>query len=212
MGRAKRAKPNKTPSKRSLKSLKTNNLNRNPACQKPNASAPLPTPTIPFEPTDHILLVGEGDFSFSQSLLFTHGCTSLLATSFDSSSAIEEKYPQAALNIAALRDEEGCKVLCDVDGTKLGKPGPGGGGRDVRKGGFDRVIFNFPHVGGLTKDVNRQVRHNQGEETAASLEPDTTNLTGLIEHRTPGGVFQGRNVTVSSFRFHHRYDFRGGTI
>ena len=27
--------------------------------------------------------------------------------------------------------------------------------------GFDRVIFNFPHTGGLTKDVNRQVRANQ---------------------------------------------------
>ncbi|KAI9847802.1 MAG: hypothetical protein M1837_001695 [Sclerophora amabilis] len=27
--------------------------------------------------------------------------------------------------------------------------------------GWDRVIFNFPHVGGKTKDVNRQVRYNQ---------------------------------------------------
>ena len=33
----------------------------------------------------------------------------------------------------------------------------------MKKGGFDRVVFNFPHVGGLTKDVNRQVRHNQGQ-------------------------------------------------
>ena len=55
-------------------------------------------------------------------------------------------------------------MLFGVDATKLGKPGAlDGGGKEVRKGNFDRVIFNFPHVGGLTKDVNRQVRYNQGE-------------------------------------------------
>lgn len=48
-----------------------------------------------------------------------------------------------------------------VDATKLDK-----GGKEVRKGNFDRIIFNFPHVGGLTKDVNRQVRHNQGNSQA----------------------------------------------
>ena len=55
-----------------------------------------------------------------------------------------------------------------VDATKLGKPGVaegGGGGKEVKKGGFDKVVFNFPHVGGLTKDINRQVRHNQGKIT-----------------------------------------------
>ena len=57
-----------------------------------------------------------------------------------------------------------------VDATKLGKPGVadgGGGGKEVKRGGFDRVVFNFPHVGGLTKDVNRQVRHNQGQRRHA---------------------------------------------
>ena len=37
----------------------------------------------------------------------------------------------------------------------------GGGGKEVQRVVWDRIIFNFPHVGGLTKDVNRQVRYNQ---------------------------------------------------
>ena len=45
---------------------------------------------------------------------------------------------------------------------KLGRPGGGGGGKKVKRGNWDRVVFNFPHVGGLTKDVNRQARANQG--------------------------------------------------
>ena len=135
---------------------------------KPTKIPQPPAPTIPFSSSDRILLLGEGDFSFSRSLLETHGCTSLIATSFDKRSALQSKYPQSTSNVRALEEEEGCQVLFGVDATKLGKPGAlDGGGKEVRKGNFDRVIFNFPHVGGLTKDVNRQVRYNQGESHIA---------------------------------------------
>ncbi|KAL2866317.1 25S rRNA (uracil2634-N3)-methyltransferase [Aspergillus lucknowensis] len=74
-------------------------------------------------------------------------------------------------------------VLFSVDAKKLGTPA--GGGRDIRvgfprnikkrpawvkgdrvmetnQGGpWDMICFNFPHVGGLSTDVNRQVRANQ---------------------------------------------------
>ncbi|KAI9924361.1 hypothetical protein AWENTII_003902 [Aspergillus wentii] len=78
----------------------------------------------------------------------------------------------------------GPKVLFSVDARKLGLPT--GGGKDIRtgfprpepkrpawhkhnnqssstpKGGpWDLICFNFPHVGGLSTDVNRQVRANQ---------------------------------------------------
>ena len=123
----------------------------------------LPAPTIPFLPADRILLVGEGDFSFSKSLLTAHSCTSLIASSYDKYSTVIEKYPQARGNLQALEKEEKCKLIYGVDATKLGKRGASdGGGKEVKKGGFDKIVFNFPHVGGLTKDVNRQVRHNQG--------------------------------------------------
>lgn len=62
------------------------------------------------------------------------------------------------------------RVKFGVDATKLSRTkilgrkktkkrkGPGEPER-----GFDKIVFNFPHVGGKTKDVNRQVRYNQGK-------------------------------------------------
>ena len=83
---------------------------------------------------------------------------------------------------------QGPKILFSVDARKLGHPV--GGGKDVRMGftrqerrripvwkqqqqknnkadkeegggPWDIICFNFPHVGGLSTDVNRQVRSNQ---------------------------------------------------
>ena len=47
-------------------------------------------------------------------------------------------------------------ILHSIDARKLSNS------KDVRKRGpYDKVVFNFPHVGGVSKDVNRQVRLNQ---------------------------------------------------
>ncbi len=43
------------------------------------------------------------------------------------------------------------------------KEGDGGdGNRAEHEQGWDKIIFNFPHIGGKSRDVNRQVRYNQG--------------------------------------------------
>ena len=154
MGKAKKIKPHNHKLKPYPRTL---------GKSKPHPPIRKPAPAIPFGPTDRILLVGEGDFSFALSLLATYGCTSLVATSYDKKGAVISKYPQARGHLQALESEEGCRVIHGVDATKLGKSGATySGGKEIKKGGFDRVVFNFPHVGGLTKDVNRQVRHNQG--------------------------------------------------
>jgi len=125
--------------------------------KKKHAQASQTKPIIPFERKEKILLVGEGDLSFSRCLVEVHKCKDVTATVLEGSEEeLVGKYPQAQENIEVIREGEGV-VKCGVDVARKN------GLRVVgAKGGFERVFFNFPHVGGKSTDVNRQVRYNQG--------------------------------------------------
>ncbi|XP_062845008.1 ferredoxin-fold anticodon-binding domain-containing protein 1 [Trichomycterus rosablanca] len=86
-----------------------------------------------------VLLVGEGNFSFSASLSESVHALRITATCLqnEQQALLQEN---ASLNIQRLQDR-GCPVLFEVDCTRLAEH------EVIRRHPYDRVIFNFPHCG-----------------------------------------------------------------
>lgn len=118
-------------------------------------------PTIPFTPTDTILLIGEGNFSFARALLVDAPAglehlppAAVTATSYDSEEDCYAKYPDAKEIIETVR-RRGAQVLFNVDATRLHKY-PAFKGRR-----WDRIVWNFPHAGKSITDQDRNILSNQ---------------------------------------------------
>ncbi|XP_057765400.1 uncharacterized protein At4g26485-like [Salvia miltiorrhiza] len=88
-----------------------------------------------------ILLVGEGDFSFSTCLASAFGWASnMVATSFDSQAFLVKNYRNALSNLVELRMRK-CRVMLEIDATKMATHQLLSGMK------FDRIVFNFPFAG-----------------------------------------------------------------
>ncbi|XP_006814506.1 uncharacterized protein LOC102808003, partial [Saccoglossus kowalevskii] len=89
-----------------------------------------------------ILMLGEGDFSFTTSLLrFVDDPSCVVATCIETKDTITKKHRNAASNITDLRSK-GVTVLYAIDATRLVKY------HTLKDQQFSYIIFNFPHVGG----------------------------------------------------------------
>ncbi|KAL3821179.1 hypothetical protein ACJIZ3_007084 [Penstemon smallii] len=99
-----------------------------------------------YSSSHDILLVGEGDFSFSLSLAMAFcSATNIVATSLNSYEELIKNYKNAKKNLAFL-EMLGATLLHGVDATKM-KIYPY---LQCRK--FHRIIYNFPHAGFLQKE------------------------------------------------------------
>ncbi|KAL0443237.1 UNVERIFIED_CONTAM: hypothetical protein Slati_2046400 [Sesamum latifolium] len=95
-----------------------------------------------------ILLVGEGDFSFSTCLAKAFGWASnMVATSLDSQAFLLKHYQNAMSNIVELSIRK-CRVMHEIDATRMANH------EQLRGIKFDIIIFNFPFAG-FFKDLSR---------------------------------------------------------
>lgn len=101
-------------------------------------------------------MILKGNFSFARSVaeLLPSIAYKIFATCYDSESDLKEKYEDAIENIQAIEDLGGT-VLYHIDATKLAKLKQFKGKR------FDKIVFNFPHVGAGIKDQDRNILTNQ---------------------------------------------------
>ncbi|OAY71381.1 Uncharacterized protein ACMD2_27058 [Ananas comosus] len=106
---------------------------------------------VHYSSAQQILLVGEGDFSFSLSLATSFGSASnIVATSLDSRDDLVKKYCKAQSNLNSLR-ERGATVLHGIDATTMKLH------TDLKMWKFHRIVFNFPHAGFKGKEDDPQV-------------------------------------------------------
>ncbi|KAJ7982724.1 DUF2431 domain protein [Quillaja saponaria] len=99
-----------------------------------------------YSNTQKILLVGEGDFSFSACLARAFGtAANMVATSLDSRDILRLKYSSVMPNLNLL-GMFGCTIIHEVDARTMSH-------HPLLQGKqFDRIIFNFPHAGFVNKE------------------------------------------------------------
>ncbi|XP_045791178.1 uncharacterized protein At4g26485-like [Trifolium pratense] len=106
-----------------------------------------------YRSSQKILLVGEGDFSFSLCLARAFGsAVNIVATSLDSREYLVRKYRFASINLTELKDL-GCTILHKVDVGNMVLH------EHLKDKKLDRIIFNFPHAGFYYHEFHkRQIR------------------------------------------------------
>ncbi|KAL1556137.1 25S rRNA (uracil(2634)-N(3))-methyltransferase [Salvia divinorum] len=122
----------------------------------------------------NILLVGEGDFSFSACLARALGSAAkVIATSLDSQEFLKKNYGNAVSNIAELRRRAG-KVMHGIDATKMANH------ELLRQLKFDRIIYNFPYAGIFDKSVPKESQLSRHRKLVSKFLMNARNM--LIEN------------------------------
>uniref|UniRef100_A0A5B7AR79 25S rRNA (uridine-N(3))-methyltransferase BMT5-like domain-containing protein n=1 Tax=Davidia involucrata TaxID=16924 RepID=A0A5B7AR79_DAVIN len=160
-----------------------------------------------YSSSHRILLVGEGDFSFSLCLAKAFGSArNMVATSIDTQQDLAKKYSNGIGNVREL-EEMGCLVLCGVDATQMSQH------FFLRTQRFDHIVYNFPHVGfifpegngcqiklnkqlvkGFLKNAKVLLRKEEGEIHVSHKEGDTYNKWDLVKKAEKIGLVLHESV------------------
>ncbi|KAL7088178.1 hypothetical protein ACP275_13G112600 [Erythranthe tilingii] len=143
-----------------------------------------------------ILVVGDGDFSFSASLAVAFGCASnIIATSLDSKNFLKKNYGNAKSNIEELRSRGG-KVIHGVDATEMANH------HSLGHLNFDRIVYNFPYAG-LFKDLSRESQLRRHRRLASLFLKNAKQMINEdgeihISHKTNGFHEEWKLVSIAS--------------
>ncbi|XP_042009747.1 uncharacterized protein LOC121758405 isoform X2 [Salvia splendens] len=112
-----------------------------------------------YSSADDILLVGEGDFSFSLSLGTAFSNSSkIVATSLDTYEELLQKYKNAMKNVVFL-GILGAFVLHGVDAARM-RTHP-----HLQFKKFDYIVYNFPHAGFCLREDNPDMLRHKSNAT-----------------------------------------------
>lgn len=101
------------------------------------------------------LLVGEGNLSFAAALSKHFGkATGVYATCYDDERTATEKYPDLAVNKREVEEKYGGTALFGIDAARLHEV------HEFREA-FGRIVWNFPHIGGGEKTVEKSISHHR---------------------------------------------------
>jgi len=104
-----------------------------------------------YSNSHQILLVGEGDFSFSLTLANAFGSAeNMVPTSLDSREKVLQLYDSAHETLSNL-ERLGATLLHGVDATTMEKH------HMIRKMRFHRIVYNLPHAGFYGKEDDEKV-------------------------------------------------------